>query len=403
MIMRWRRGSRQHSVLAISALTVLAVCASPALAVEPSRPTDDTTILAKVPPHRDQAAARLRAEQTALSSDRSNLTLALSTARSAIEDGRSNADPRRYGQAQAALAPWWDQAEPPEEVRVLRAVISQAFHDFPAALADLDAILARSPDNAQARLSRAFVRMVTGDIEGAAGDCGALPERLSPIIAIVCTARADALSGKADEAYERLSRILTLGAGQQASMRQFAVAVLADMSAARGRQDDANRFFTEALREEKPDVSLIAAYADLLLDSGRPAEALSLLDGKGDADILILRRAIAGRKLGDPRLAQWSAVLNERFAAAAAGGVRVHLREEARFRLEVEGNAAGALSLAAANWKVQKEPPDARLLLECAIAAHMPSSARPALDFIERTGLRDARLTPFLVQLGKIN
>src|SRR4029453_17622447 len=106
-----------------------------------------------------------------LSRDPKNLKLATRVARLAIEQGRTWSDPRRYGQAQAALSPWWSEAEPPEEVRVLRAVIKQALHDFGAALADLDAIVEKSPRNAQARLTRAFVRLVVGDVAGATEDC----------------------------------------------------------------------------------------------------------------------------------------------------------------------------------------------------------------------------------------
>ena len=70
--------------------------------------------------------------------------------------------------------------------------------------------------------------------------------------------------------------------------------------------------------------------------------------------------AIAGKRLNDPRAPHWSTLLADRFAAAKAGGVQLHLREEARFELEVRGDAATALGLALANWKIQKEPSDAR-------------------------------------------
>ncbi len=149
-------------------------------------------------------------------------------------------------------------------------------------------------------------------------------------------------------------------------------------------------------------MSVLAAQADSLLDRNDPKAAQDLLDGKGDADVLLLRRAIAARRLGDSRLAEWSAILTERFdaAAAAAGNARVHLREEARFRLEVEGDAAKALELAQANWQVQREPADVRLLLEAALAAGDAKAARPALDFIKETGLQDARLAPLLTRLS---
>jgi hypothetical protein len=139
--------------------------------------------------------------------------------------------------------------------------------------------------------------------------------------------------------------------------------------------------------------------ADHLLAQDRAGDVLALLDGKGEADALLLRRAIAAKRIGDPRLGQWSATLNERFAAAKRAGVRLHLREEARFRLEVERAAAAALPLAVENWSAQKEIADAALLLECAAAAGKPDAARDVLRFVERTGLSDRRIAPLLARL----
>jgi len=82
------------------------------------------------------------------------------------------------------------------------------------------------------------------------------------------------------------------------------------------------------------------------------------------------------------------------FAAAKAGGVQLHLREEARFELEVRGDAVTALGLALANWKIQKEPSDARLVLQTALAAGDLAAAADVLAFIAKTGLADARIKP---------
>jgi hypothetical protein len=110
----------------------------PQAAAGPVRPSDDGMVLAVVAGGRSAAAKELRAARTALSQGPKNLELALATARAAIEQGRTNADPRSYGQAEAALSSWWAEANPPEDVRVLRAVIRQAFHDFKGAASDLD-------------------------------------------------------------------------------------------------------------------------------------------------------------------------------------------------------------------------------------------------------------------------
>ena len=384
----------------LAVIVALAVLACGTATAEPTRPSDDDLVLATVPAGEAAAAPDLRQAEADLSRDSKNLTLALRLARLAIEQGRTWSDPRRYGEAQAALSPWWSTADPPEEVLILRAVIEQALHDFSAALSDLGAVLQSSPRNGQSRLTRAFVRMVVGDIAGAADDCLRLPFAVGRLTIAACRARVAALSGSGEEAYDRLSRLMAREGGENEAIHRFLLFILADIAEGIGRTEDADRHFTEAAAIGTPDVPLLAAMADHLLDRNRPADVLKLLDGKGEADVLVLRRTIAAKRMKDPLLAQWSAMLNERFAAARAGGVRTHLREEARFRLEVEGDSAAALNLAIENWAIQKEIADARLLLECAIAAGRPEAAADVVRHVRATGLIDKRVTPYLSRLG---
>jgi hypothetical protein len=183
---------------------------------------------------------------------------------------------------------------------------------------------------------------------------------------------------------------------------RFALAILADIAQSLGRNDDADRHLRAAAAIGEPDVPLLVAMADRLLDLNHAGDVLNLLDGKGDADVLVLRRAIAAKRTNDPRLGLWSATLGERFAAAKQAGVRSHLREEARFRLEVEADAVTALPLAIENWSTQKEIADARLLLECSIAAGRPKAARDVLRFVEAAGLVDRRITPLIARLREL-
>ena len=396
--MTWRR----------SRLVALGALACGAALAEPVRPRDDATVLMTVPAGQSRPAAGLRVAKADLSRDPKDLVGALRVARLAIEQGRMWSDPRLYGEAQAALAPWWFEPKPPEEVRVLRAVIRQALHEFPAALADLDAVLEASPRNAQARLTRAFVRLVVGDTAGAREDCRSLPPAVGLLPIAACRARVAALGGSGAEAFDYLSRFVARDSAddkeavRDKTVRRFALAILADIAQGLGRDEDAERHLLAATAIGEPDIPLLAAMADLSLDRDRPGEVLTLLDGKGDADALVLRRAIAAKRTNDPRLSEWSATLNERFAAARRAGVGAHLREEARFRLEVETDVAAALPLAVENWSTQKEIADARLLLECAVAAARPDAARDVLGFVQRAGLADRRITPLVTRLQEV-
>ena len=81
------------------------------------------------------------------------------------------------------------------------------------------------------------------------------------------------------------------------------------------------------------------------------------------------------------------------FAAAALRGDTLHQQEESRFLLQVERDAKRAVNLAVANWTTQREPYDARILLEAAVAARRPDRAQPVLDWLAKSRHEDPRLT----------
>ena len=117
----------------------------------PLTPTDPNQVLERLPlAATDPVVRELQGLRRQLVAQPDDLDLALQVARRNIEIGRSEADPRYYGYAQAALAPWWEQMPPPSEVLLLRAVLRQNRHDFAGALTDLQQVLVVRPRHAQA-------------------------------------------------------------------------------------------------------------------------------------------------------------------------------------------------------------------------------------------------------------
>jgi hypothetical protein len=90
--------------------------------------------------------------------------------------------------------------------------------------------------------------------------------------------------------------------------------------------------------------------------------------------------------------------LDDRFAAAKLRGDTTHRAEEARFQLRLRKNAALAVQLASANYQVQKEPRDLRMLLEDALAAKDTAAAQPGRDWLQSTGFEDARIRALAAQ-----
>ncbi|TPQ51005.1 hypothetical protein C2U72_10570, partial [Prosthecomicrobium hirschii] len=296
--------TRFAATLFAPVLVAAALATAAPLSAAPVRPVDDALVLATVP--EGVAGSDLRRLRAGLAAEPRDLARALDFARAAIRDARERADPRRYGEVEAALAPWWSEPAPVASVRLLRAVVRQSLHDFSGAEADFDAILAATPSNGQARLSRAFLRQATGRPAAAREDCRTLPVQIGLLAAAVCHARAEALAGRARSGLERLDRALARDAAARPEVRRWAGLVAGEIAEIAGDDDEAERRYADAAGEPNapdapaaaaatvgPDIALLAARADLMLRTGRPGAALTLLAGRGDADALLLRRALA--------------------------------------------------------------------------------------------------------------
>lgn len=368
----------------------------------PYAPVADAEVLERLPIAAvDPASRRLNDLQAQLKEQPADVGRAVKVAELFIAQGRSSGDPRFYGYAQAALQAWWERPDPPLAVRVLRATIRQHDHDFTAALADLDAAVAIDPNHAQAWLTRAVVLQVRGELTQAKESCLHLLQVAPPLVTSTCINNADSLRGQGQRSYQALRRMLSQTAGSADNQaRAWALTVLAEIAARNGDGGAAEAHFRQALEVSPGDTYLLAAFADFLLDRGRALEVRDLLASRTDIDALLLRLTLAEQQLAAPESDEHVRSLVERFAAARLRGDAVHQREEARFLLSLRHQPGAALELARANWRVQREPSDARLLLEAALAAGDPSAAQPVLDYLRDNRLEDVQLARLLAQLG---
>jgi Flp pilus assembly protein TadD len=350
----------------------------------------------------DPAQHEIRALRARLTAEPGNLTLACELARRCIERSRSQADPRYLGRAQAALVPWWDLSAPPVEALVLRATIKQSQHDFTNALADLDLASRLTPRNAQVWLTRATILTVLGDYAGARKACLPLAQLAPGPIALTAAAGVTSLNGEAERSCALLQRTLEGNTTASRDEKIWALTVLAEALQRLGRVSEAEADFKKALTLGQRDPYLLGAHADLLLDQGRAQEAADLLKNENRADGLLLRLALAESAIR-PRPATCEshiAVLKDRFEAGHLRGDFVHQREEARFELHLLNQSSVALRLAQANWQVQHEPADLRILMESALAAGDPGAALPALVFMRSNRLEDVELAKLAQQLN---
>lgn len=364
----------------------------------PFTPANDDVVIERLPFRaRDAEAQELAALRAAAARAPQDRQAAAELARKYFEYALAQGDPRYVGYADAVVGRF---AEPlPAPLLLVRGMLLQYRHEFDAALDDFAAALARDPDLAGAHAWRGAIHLVRADYARAAEECAALARLGRDVLAGGCTGLLLAYTGQLDTADATLAQ--TLAAASAPGNRQWLLTRLGEVAAWRGRPQDAERHYREALAIGQDDTYLLAAWTDFLLDRDRPAEVVEALAGWEASDVLLLRLAEAETRLGLPAAAAHRQALADRYAAARLRGDTTHRAEEARFHLRIEREPAHALVLAAENYRVQREPRDARILLEAAAAARDPAGARAALDWLAANGFEDAHLRDLARQLGR--
>lgn len=387
----------------IQTLLALFALLSPALGAHaaPYLPASGTQVIETLPRRGDPVQQELRRLRAQLNAQPNDVALATTLARRYIALGRSETDPRYLGYAQAALAPWWKQAAPPPPVRLLRATLLQSTHQFPAALADLQGVLAVEPQNAQAWLTLATVQTVQGDYANATSSCARLSSLANELITVTCVAQVGGITGRALQSEQLLALTLERSGTTTPELQVWVLTLLAEMAQRRDAVTLAETRFQRALALDPHDSYLLGAYCDFLLDQKRPSRVEALLADQTRIDALLLRRALALQQQGKTApLAADVAELAARFDAAMLRGDTVHQREQARFEL-LRRDTAKALTLARKNWAVQKEPADMRIYLDAALQARDREAAQPVIDWIAKHKTEDAAAAKLVRQLGE--
>ncbi len=370
------------------------------LGATPFTPERDTELLERLPTTLGRGAGELRGLRERLARAPADLALAVDLAGRYVELGQVQSDPRYYGYAQAALEPWWTQSDPPTEVLLLRAAIHQSRHDFDAAMRDLSRLLEKDPRDPRAWLMQAVVFIVRAEYPSALRACEALAGRRRSFLAFGCMGSVASLSGQAQGGYDLLQIAQAQSRDATTSERVRLETLLGKTAERLGDWERAEGHFEAARRLAPQDAYLLGAYADFLLDRGRARDAVALLREETRSDGLLLRLALAERASGASGIEAHIAELEARFAASRERGDSLHQGDEARFRLHLKHQPRAALGLAQANWAVQREPRDGRILLAAALAAGEPEAARPVLDLLERTGLQDRAMQRLASELA---
>ncbi|MDB6089144.1 MAG: hypothetical protein JWN85_1928 [Gammaproteobacteria bacterium] len=318
-----------------------------------------------------------------------DLQSALALAHGYLDIGRANADPRFVSYAQGTLIPWLSRPHPDPAVLTLAATALQYLHRFDEALSLLNRALAEQTSNGQAWLTKATLLQVQGRFEAARQACRPLIQISGQLIALTCLTSVNSLTGRLNESYLALRRVFTDDPRLEGGLRAWILDQLADMAQRAGDEQAAEADLLAALHAAPRDGYSKGAYADLLLRQSRNTEVVQLLGGDESQDNLLLRLAIAGTRLHTAEGRRWSDMFQARYEAARRDGDFTHLREQARFVLDVRGDAANALELAQRNWQAQREPADVRVYFAAATAAGDRAALQNVATWIKQTHYED--------------
>jgi tetratricopeptide (TPR) repeat protein len=317
-----------------------------------------------------------------------------------VERARAKREPRYFARAEALVQPWAMRASARVATLRVQADILQNRHEFDSAVKLLDRAIARAPQDAGARLMRASIRLVQGRALEARADCAAVLAGGESAAGTICVAQVLGATGNLARAESLLKQLLrrefplpdASDGRRQASLRVWALEVLADFADRAGDVAAAEIVLREVVAAEPENEAARSALSDLLLARGAYREALAVVNVPAPSIGLLARRAVAQRFLRDPSLATTRDRIDAALALSARRGDRPHLREEALIALDLDGDATRALDIARQNFGTQRETLDARLLARAAHASASRAALLELIQWINATGYEDRAL-----------
>jgi Tfp pilus assembly protein PilF len=378
-----------------------AVLASPAAPYRaPYLPTSEDEPLQEVPAISDPSVTEMRRLRAKLDAAPQNLPAAIELANTYIDYSRQIGDAHYAGYAEAVIAPWISLAAPPPVALLTQATILQYRHQFAGARELLQKALHKDPRNGQAWLTLATLDLVQGDYPMVTRNCAQVSNNAGAEFGLGCLANLRAYTGQAQQSLVLLQQALTLARKASPGFQAWIHGLMAEGAERLGDWPLVEMHYRQALKFLPQDNYLLVAYADFLLDRGRPKEILPLLADHTQSDTAFLRLALAELALRTPDAARYTWIMAARFEALKSRGSDYFGREESRFALQLEHDAPTALSLARRNWQLQRAPWDARVLLEAALAAHQPHAATEVLEFLKQTSLQDPIVSSLAQQVS---
>ena len=403
---------RPISVAVATALLGLVMVMSPVAAQERFRPSETAVVLSASVHAASGRQNALRALDKAWRAQPQNLPSALAYARAVFTLGLTEGDLRWYGSAKAALTPWWTAAELPAEAFFLRGLVKQGFHDFQDGLQDINRAIALEPARAEFWSWRFALHLLLADMAAAQKDIEEIGRLFGEEEAKVYRAVLLYRTGQPLPAVALLSQAIGSVNYQDASSQDWLGFHLGEAHRVAGQPAKALAVWGQRLKASPQSHLIRLSLADLLNQQGQYRQAkntatATVTAANGNApnntasmtDALLMQAVLASRGLKDPDESRLASQLEARLQSQALRQEALIERPKLIYQIAYGQDLKAGLALSIDNWQLQKEPPDAVLFAQAALALGQARAAEPVVSWAEKTGYADPQLTPMLAQL----
>jgi tetratricopeptide (TPR) repeat protein len=345
----------------------------------------------------------LRLLERAWQASPNNLDASVSFARAVFIIGLQEADLRWFGSAKAALLPWWKAADLPAEGFFVRGLIKQGFHEFDEGLRDINLAIQKDPNNPEFWSWRFALHLLRSDINGARQDVLEITRLFGKKEANIYQGILSYRTGQPEKAIALLKAAIKDSHYKDAFSQDWLSFHLGEAYRLNGNSDQAISIWEKQLKTNPKSHLIRLSLAELYNYKGNYQQVLKVTGLKAESylttDALLVQALLASKALKDPIESKLATQIEVRLKSQAMRDEIIIERPKLNYFIRYGKNPEKGLALATENWNLQNELPDAVLFIEAALLLDKPMSAKPVVEWADRTGIKDQELSALIFKL----
>ena len=371
----------------------------PSVAQERFLPADSTVVLSTSVHAQRGLNGSLRALDQAWRAQPNDLDVSLAYARAVFILGLAEGDLRWFGSAKAAITPWWQAIELPADGYFVRGLIKQGFHEFDAGLQDINQATAKEQRRAEFWSWRFALHLLLADMTAARQDIDEMTRLFGSEEAHVYRAVLLYRTGQPQTAIAMLQNALSAPRFQDASSQDWLSFHLGEAHRVAGQPKLAVATWEKQLKASPQSHLIRLSLAEMLNKLGQHRQAKAIAITNAATDALLVQALLAMRGLKDPNEFRLASQIDARLESQALRQESLIERPQLIYLIAYGKDVSAGLALSIINWQLQKEPPDAVLFIQAALALNQPRAAAPVVAWAEQSGYSDPQLTPLIEKL----